>query len=93
MPTNRTSLLCAALVALVPAALHAAPPAYVAIELEARSNLLANDDSGWNLPAGTSFNSISANLDDDDEVAFTAGVVPVDGDLSRSGAGVWFGAH
>lgn len=67
-------------------------PALRSIELQARSNLIANDD-GWNVPPGTSFNSISANLNDAGQVTFTAGVVPIDGDLGRTGAGIWLGGH
>lgn len=90
---NRNSLLCGALFAAsftVPA--FAELPTYADVELQARSNLIVNDN-GWNVPPGTSFNSISANLNDEDQVTFTAGVVPIDGDLSRSGAGVWLGGH
>ena len=37
----------------------AAVPTWPVIELQARTNLLVNDN-GWNLPPGSSFNSISA---------------------------------
>lgn len=70
----------------------AALPTYTDVELQARCNLIVNDN-GFNVPPGTSFNSISANLNDDDQVAFTAGVVPIDGNLSHSGAGLWLGGH
>jgi hypothetical protein len=92
-PMKRNHFLCggfAALLSSLPA--YAALPTYTGIELQARSNLLVND-AGWNLPPGTSFNSISANINDEGQVAFTAGVVPIDGDLSRNGAGVWLGSH
>lgn len=85
----RLSLLAAALAC---AAAQAAPPDYVNVELQARSNLIVNDN-GWNVPPGTSFNSNSARINDAGQVAFTAGVVPIDGNLSRSGAGVWLGSH
>lgn len=88
-PTSTCGILSAAL--LVAPAI-AAVPDYAAVELQARSNLIVNDD-GYNVPPGTSFNSISANLNDDAQVAFTAGVVPIGGDLSRSGAGLWLGGH
>lgn len=68
---------------------HADVPAYATIELQARTNLLVNDN-GWNLPPGSSFNSISASLNDDAQVAFTVGVIPDGGD---SHPGVWSGAH
>ena len=90
---NRNHLLCGALAAIFSTALaQAAPPVYTDIELQARSNLIVNDN-GWNVPPGTSFNSNSANLNDDGQVTFTAGVVPIDGSLTRSGAGIWIGGH
>lgn len=67
-------------------------PEYAQFELQARSNLLVNDE-GFNLPPGTSFNSISPRINDAQQVAFTAGLVPIDGDQSRTGGGVWLGAH
>ena len=51
---------------------------YTTFELQARSNLLVNDN-GWNLPPGSSFNSISANINNAGKVAF-----PVRGGV------VWF---
>lgn len=71
---------------------HADIPEYAQTELQARSNLIVNDN-GWNVPAGTSFNSISPAINDARQVAFTAGVVPIDGDLSHTGAGLWLGGH
>lgn len=71
---------------------HAEVPAYVGTELQARSNLIVNDN-GFNVPPGTSFNSISASLNDAGEVTFTAGVVPINGNLSQTGAGLWVGGH
>lgn len=67
-------------------------PEYTRFELQARSNLLVNDE-GYNLPPGTSFNSISPRINDAQQVAFTAGLIPIDGDPSRAGGGVWLGAH
>ncbi len=84
------SLLLAGAIAAAPAA--ADVPDWNDVELQARSNLIVNDN-GWNVPPGTSFNSISANLNDAGMLSFTAGVVPIDGDLSRTGAGIWFGGH
>jgi len=71
---------------------HAEIPEYVQTELQARSNLIVNDN-GWNVPPGTSFNSISPAINDDQTVTFTAGVVPIDHDLSHNGAGLWYGGH
>ncbi|WP_300616891.1 choice-of-anchor tandem repeat NxxGxxAF-containing protein [Dokdonella sp.] len=90
---KRTSLFCGLLTAaLISLPASATVPTYVDVELQARSNLIVND-KGFNVPPGTSFNSISANLNDEGQVTFTAGVVPIGGDLSRSGAGLWFGGH
>ena len=47
----------------------AAVPTYHSVELQARSNLLVNDP-GWNLPPGSSFNSISASINDSRIVTF-----------------------
>lgn len=72
--------------------LHAALPAYESVELQARSNLLVNDE-GWNLPPGSSFNSISASINANAQVAFRVQVVPDAGDPGLSRPGVWLGAH
>lgn len=72
--------------------LQAALPSYETIELQARSNLLVND-KGWNLPPGSSFNSISASINANAEVAFRVQVVPDAGDPGLSRPGVWLGAH
>lgn len=92
MPGSRLAL--AGLVAL---SLHALPlaaalPVTDQIELQARTNLIVNDN-GWNVPPGTSFNSISPNLNDAGQVSFTAGVVPIAGSPGSYGAGIWFGGH
>ncbi|HEX7769967.1 MAG TPA: choice-of-anchor tandem repeat NxxGxxAF-containing protein [Dokdonella sp.] len=86
------TLLAGAVGALSASAATAGAPAYDTIELQARSNLIVNDN-GWNVPPGTSFNSISAAINDEQQVAFTAGVVPIDGDLGDIGAGLWVGGH
>ncbi len=65
-------------------------PDYVDFQLQARSNLLVNDN-GFNLPPGSSFNSISPTLNDDGWVAFPVQVVTHDGDPTQSGSGVWHG--
>lgn len=64
-------------------------PDYPRLQLQARSNLLINDE-GFNLPPGASFNSISADLDGAGRVSFPVQVVP-SGASSRPG--VWFGAE
>ena len=66
-----------------------ANPTWPTIELQARTNLLVNDN-GWNLPPGSSFNSISASINNDARVSFTVGVVP---DAGGSHPGLWTGAH
>ncbi|MCQ4163357.1 choice-of-anchor tandem repeat NxxGxxAF-containing protein [Tahibacter harae] len=77
-------VLCAGLAGNV----HAALPGYAAPQLQARTNLIVNDN-GYNLPPGASFNSITADIDDSGRVAFPVQIVP-DGADSRPG--VWFGA-
>ena len=83
------TLACA--VAAAPTA-YSALPSYSAVELQARSNLLVNDN-GWNLPPGSSFNSISATINSSAQVAFRVQVVPDAGDPGLSRPGVWLGAH
>ncbi|HVH36140.1 MAG TPA: hypothetical protein VM847_18735 [Tahibacter sp.] len=56
------SMVLAAAAALAPAA-QAQLPGYAPPQLQARTNLLVNDN-GYNLPPGSSFNSISADIDD-----------------------------
>ena len=93
IPSARPLLLAGSVALLLHCAgAMAALPEYGQIELQARSNLIVNDN-GWNVPAGTSFNSISAAINDEQQVAFTAGIVPIDGDLSNTGAGLWVGGH
>ncbi len=82
--------LLAALLASAP--LHAALPTYAAPQLQARTNLLVNDE-GWNLPPGSSFNSITASINENGTVAFPVQVVPIDGNLSDTGVGIWSGAN
>ena len=86
------SLLAGCLLAGFAAGVCAEVPEFVNTELQARSNLIVNDN-GWNVPPGTSFNSVSPNLNDDGQVTFTAGLVPIGGDLERTGAGIWLGGH
>lgn len=86
MPATR-SLLCIFLATTCASAL--ATPTWSTFELQARTNLLVNDN-GWNLPPGSSFNSISASLSNTAVVSFTVGVVPGAG---GSHPGLWTGAH
>ncbi|TDR43040.1 hypothetical protein DFR29_10744 [Tahibacter aquaticus] len=64
-------------------------PSYAPPQLQARSNLLVNDN-GYNLPPGSSFNSITADIDDAGRVAFAVQVVP---DGASSTPGIWFGGN
>lgn len=82
-------LACICLAALLhSASATAVLPDYAQFQLQARTNLIVNDD-GFNLPPGSSFNSISAHIDDKARVSFPVQVVPVGG---SSAPGVWFGA-
>lgn len=69
----------------------AAIPDYADLELQARSNLLVNDN-GWNLPPGSSFNSITASINDAGNVTFPVQLVPINGNQSNTGVGLWYGA-
>jgi hypothetical protein len=76
----------------MPVPSNGAVPTYTEFELQARSNLIVNDD-GWNLPPGSSFNSISASINNAGTVAFPVQLVPIEGDLSNTGPGLWVGEH
>lgn len=80
-----------ALLALAPFA-RGSVQSYQDIELQARTNLIVNDN-GWNLPPGSSFNSISAAINNDRTVTFPVQIVPIAGNLSNTGVGLWVGAH
>ncbi|HJT98113.1 MAG TPA: hypothetical protein VJ696_07335, partial [Rhodanobacteraceae bacterium] len=88
MMPSRNALLSALLVCL-PVVTHAELPQYEAPEIEARSNLLVNDE-GFNLPPGSSFNSIDPAIDDEGNVAFPVQIVP---DEADGHPGVWFGTN
>lgn len=64
--------------------------AYDDVQLQARTNLLVND-KGYNLPPGSSFNSISPDINAAGDVAFRVNLVPDSKDPSQSRPGVWFG--
>ena len=81
-------LSIAAFVVSFGSAASAEIPDWTRIELQARTNLLVNDN-GWNLPPGSSFNSISASINNTAQVAFTVGVVP---EAGGSHPGLWTGA-
>ncbi|SFN57574.1 DUF7453 family protein [Dokdonella immobilis] len=95
MPTNpiliRSLVASLALAVSLPEA-TAASLAYSQVELQARTNLLVNDN-GWNLPPGSSFNSISASINNEGTVAFPVQIVPINGSQSNTGVGLWVGAH
>ena len=85
-------LALAAIIPLFATGAHAGTTDYARIELQARTNLLVNDN-GWNLPPGSSFNSISASINADKTVAFPVQIVPINGDQGNTGVGLWLGAH
>ena len=63
--------------------------AYDTIELQARTNVPSNDD-GWNLPPGSSFNSMTADINDEGQIAFNA-LIAAEGSISDLAPGIWFG--
>jgi hypothetical protein len=72
--------------ALTSASAAADVPTYSDFELQARTNLLVNDN-GFNLPPGASFNSITVDMNDSAQVTFHVQVVP-----GTNSEGIWFGA-
>ena len=91
-PPLYPSARLAVLAIMLPTAALAAVPTYTQFELQARTNLIVNDD-GWNLPPGSSFNSISASINNEQTVAFPVQLVPIEGNLSNTGPGLWVGSH
>lgn len=91
MKTKFLSLVTSLAIALSTAA-QAQLPEYSHIELQARSNLIVND-SGWNVPPGTSFSSITPAINDSRQVAFTAGVVPEIENPENTNVGIWLGGQ
>lgn len=80
-----------------PGALGDTPPAPAddpepveSIELQARGNLLVNDD-GWNLPPGSTFNSTTPDINDGAQVAFRVSLVAAEDDPFDLAPGVWLG--
>lgn len=63
---------------------------YDTIELQARTNLLVNDE-GFNLPPGSSFNSITPDINDQAQVAFRVQYTAADDDPTSGAPGIWFG--
>jgi len=88
----RNASISAALIVWIPLTAAGALPNYADMELQARSNLLVNDN-GYNLPPGSSFNSISADIDDSAMVAFRVQLVPDEEHPNQYRPGVWFGGH
>lgn len=89
VPLATTALL--ATVCAAPGAVGAeAEDPYATIELQARTNLLVNDE-GFNLPPGSSFNSITPDINDAAEVAFRVQYTAAEGNPSSGAPGVWFG--
>lgn len=85
--TTRYASTALAIAAALTAPAHAQLPGYAPPQLQARTNLLVNDN-GYNLPPGSSFNSINADIDDSGRVSFPVQVVP---NGASSSPGVWFG--
>ncbi|HET6546342.1 MAG TPA: choice-of-anchor tandem repeat NxxGxxAF-containing protein [Rhodanobacteraceae bacterium] len=85
----KPNLSCTLVALLVSGTAGAALPDYGTLELQARCNLLVNDN-GYNLPPGSSFNSITPAIDNAAEVAFPVQVVP---DGGSSHPGIWSGSH
>lgn len=78
-------LICTAILLLCAQSVFAQVPTYTALELQARTNLPVNGPS-FNLPSGSSFNSITVAINDAAEVAFKVQVLP-----GTNAAGIWFG--
>jgi hypothetical protein len=78
-------IILAGLLILAASSALAALPTDYTHQLQARTNLIVNDN-GFNLPPGASFNSISAHIDDLRRVTFRVQVVP-----GTSAEGIWFG--
>lgn len=89
VPLTTTALLTALCAAQTATAADEEEP-YGAVELQARTNLLVNDD-GFNLPPGSSFNSITPDINDAAEVAFRVQYTAAEGNPSSGAPGVWFG--
>ncbi|MEZ5442215.1 MAG: hypothetical protein R3F15_12080 [Lysobacterales bacterium] len=79
----RAALCC--LLLLPSVAAIAQVPSYDTLELQARTNLIVNGPS-FNLPDGSSFNSVTVSLDELAQVAFKVQILP-----GTNAAGVWFG--
>jgi len=62
-------------------------PQYPTIQLQARTNLIVNDN-GFNLPPGASFNSVTVDINNAGRVTFSVSVVP-----GRDGPSIWYGGN
>lgn len=69
-----------------------AEQAYDTIELQARTNLLVND-TGYNLPPGSSFTSITPDINDAAQVAFRVQFTAAEGNPASGAPGIWFGGE
>ena len=65
----------------------AADTSYGTIELQARTNLLVNDE-GFNLPPGSSFNSITPDINDAAQVAFRVQYTAAENDPTSGAPGI-----
>lgn len=81
-----TSRQLLALTLLAPLAAIAEVPTWPLLQLQARTNLIVNDN-GFNLPPGASFNSVTVDMNDAAQVTFRVQVVP-----GRDGMSIWFGS-
>ncbi len=88
--TPAAALLLAALGTAPLGAAAAEDAAYDDVELQARTNLLVND-AGFNLPPGSSFNSITPQINEGAEVSFRVQYV-AGSDPTVGMPGVWFGS-
>ncbi len=79
------SPICTLLLLLSAQPALAQVPDYSTLELQARTNLPVNGPS-FNLPSGSSFNSITVSINDEAEVAFKVQILP-----GTNAAGIWFG--
>jgi len=87
-PSQQVRLVGLIILGVAAAGVRAGVPSYSNFQLQARTNLIVNDN-GFNLPPGSSFNSITAHIDDQARVSFPVQVVPVGG---SSAPGIWFGS-
>lgn len=90
VPVTATALLATFAVAPLATGAETADEPYDTIELQARTNLLVNDE-GYNLPPGSSFNSITPDINDAAQVAFRVQYTAAEGNPSSGAPGIWLG--